>query len=164
MTDNKNTASFMIRFTQKIFEDSSGEQNVQWRGKISHIQGGKEKNFSELDEALSFIQENLTSLTISSTSDKTKEEQEGILSKSFDIWKKMAKNTPKMMMEAIKDPQGQVEQIRDQLSDVGEEISKKVDIDSWRNASRSDMNAILQEMKSISKNIAELDRKIENLK
>ena len=143
MPDNKNTASFMIRFTQQFFEDNTGEENVQWRGKISHIQGGKEKNFSELEDALSFIQENLTSLTLSSTSHKTKEEQDGLLSKSFDIWKKMAKNAPKMMMETIKDPQAQVANIKEQLTDVGEEIGQKLEIDSWRTASRSDIQNIL---------------------
>ena len=154
----------MIRFTQKIYQDSQGEENVQWRGKISHIQGGKEKNFSELEDALAFMQENLASLTLSSTSHKSKEEQEGLLSKSFDIWKKVAKNTPKMMMDAIKDPQGQVEQIREQLTDVGEEIGQKLDIDSWRNASRSDMNHILNEMKSISSKLSALDKKVDSLK
>tara|TARA_B100000497_G_C7688709_1_gene418038 strand:- start:1281 stop:1778 length:498 start_codon:yes stop_codon:yes gene_type:complete len=164
MPDNKNTASFMIRFTQQFFEDNTGEENVQWRGKISHIQGGKEKNFSELEDALSFIQENLTSLTLSSTSHKTKEEQDGLLSKSFDIWKKMAKNAPKMMMETIKDPQAQVANIKEQLTDVGEEIGQKLEIDSWRTASRSDIQNILSEMKSISDKIVLLDKKIDKIK
>ncbi|MEE9371661.1 MAG: hypothetical protein V3V00_01265 [Saprospiraceae bacterium] len=161
---DKNTASFMIRFTQQIFKDESGEENVQWRGKISHVQGGKERNFLALEDALGFMQENLTSLTLSTTSHKTKEEQEGILSKSFDIWKKMAKNAPKMIMETIKDPQGQVANIKEQLSDVGEEIGQKLEIDSWRTASRSDMHTILSEMKSMSTKIDNLEKKIDKIK
>ena len=43
------TASFMLRFTQKIFNSESGEPQVQWRGNIRHVQGGEEKRFSDFD-------------------------------------------------------------------------------------------------------------------
>jgi hypothetical protein len=38
------TASFMVRFNQKIFEEN-GESKVQWRGKVSHVQGGEDMSF-----------------------------------------------------------------------------------------------------------------------
>jgi len=38
-TNNKQTASFMVRFNQSIYEDN-GEAEVQWRGKVSHVQDG----------------------------------------------------------------------------------------------------------------------------
>ena len=34
-------ASFMVRFNQQIFKEN-GDANLQWRGKINHIQGGGE--------------------------------------------------------------------------------------------------------------------------
>ena len=159
-----NTASFMLRFTQQLFEDSSGEENISWRGKISHVQGGEEKNFSEVEDAIAFIQEKLTGLTLSSTSHKSKEEQEGLLGKSFEIWKKMAKNAPKMVMETIKDPQSQVANLKEQLTDVGEEIGQKLEIDSWRTASRSDVKDLLHEMRSLRKQVTAIESKLDQLK
>jgi len=66
MAKGDQTASFLLRFTQKIFEDEKGESNVQWRGKVSHVQGNDIKNFSELTDAMDFIQEKLSQLTLSS--------------------------------------------------------------------------------------------------
>jgi hypothetical protein len=158
------TASFMLRFTQKIFEDDQGEANVQWRGKISHVQGGDEKSFSQFEEAISFIQEKLANLTLKTTADKTKEEQEGILSKSFDIWKKMAMNTPKMVMDAIKDPKSQVAQIREQIEDVGEEIGQKLEIDTWRAATKSDVKLVMDEISKLSAEVSKLNKRLDKIK
>ena len=47
------TASFLVRFQQRIFEEN-GESEVQWRGKISHVQDGEEQRFSDFNDALSF--------------------------------------------------------------------------------------------------------------
>ena len=58
------TASFMLRFTQKIFQNEDGESQVQWRGNIRHVQGGDEKRFSEFDDAVTFIQGKLAEMTI----------------------------------------------------------------------------------------------------
>lgn len=49
------TASFMVRFNQIIFEDK-GESKVQWRGKVSHVQGGDDQSFSDFNDAVKFIQ------------------------------------------------------------------------------------------------------------
>jgi hypothetical protein len=108
-TKKDETASFMLRFTQKIFENEQDEPQVQWRGNIRHVQGGDEKRFSEFDDAVNFIQEKLAEMTIQQMEDKSPEEQKGILSKSFDLWKKMTLNAPKMVMETIKDPKRGVE-------------------------------------------------------
>jgi uncharacterized protein YukE len=163
MSKSNNTASFMLRFTQKIFEDDQGESDIQWRGKISHVQGGDEKNFTKMEDAISFIQTKLTKLTLNTTSDKSKEEQEGILSKSFDIWKKMAINTPKMVMDAIKDPKSQVAQIKDQLTDVTEDISQKLEIDTWRTASKADFKSVVDQLQALSKQVDSLNDKIDKL-
>ena len=100
---NNETASFVIRFTQKIFEDDQGESQIQWRGNIRHVQGGDEKRFSKFEEVTEFIQKRLADLTVQALQDKSPEEQKGILSKSFDLWKKMAAATPKMVMDTIKE-------------------------------------------------------------
>ena len=58
------TASFVLRFNQKIFHTEEGDPQVQWRGNIRHVQGGDEQRFSEFDEVVQFIQGKLAELTI----------------------------------------------------------------------------------------------------
>ena len=161
------TASFMVRFNQNIFDDEQGESNVQWRGQISHVQDGDKVNFSEIKDALSFMQEKLAALTLDATGDKTPEEQEGILTKSFDMWKKMTASYPKLMMDAIKDPKAQITQLQgqisNQLSSVGGEISQKIENTSWRAATKSDLDRLLEKMDSMSKEMVKLNKKVNKL-
>lgn len=160
------TASFVVRFTQKIFQEN-GEDKVQWRGKISHVQGDEQQNFTDFHDAISFIQEKLAALTLQATEDKSPEEQDGILTKSFEIWKKMAQATPKMIFDTLKDPKKQVahiqDQIQDQITQVSEEISSKVEIDQWRNATKSDFKKVMESLKTMSKEIKQLNEKIDRL-
>jgi len=101
---------------------------------------------SRMVRLLTFIQEKLTTLTKEATSDKTVEEQEGIIEKSLDIWKKVRATGPKLILDTLKDPKKQVNQlqgqIQDQLAHVSEEISSKVEIDQWRAASKSDFKQV----------------------
>lgn len=161
------TASFMVRFNQNIFDDDTGESNVQWRGQISHVQDGDKINFSEIKDALDFMQKKLAALTIDATEDKTPEEQEGILTKSFDMWKKMAASYPKLVMDAIKDPKAQIAQIQgqiqNQLTNVGGEISQKIENTSWRTVTKSDLDQLTDKMDKMSKLIARIDRKMNKI-
>jgi len=161
------TASFMLRFTQKIFENESGEPQIQWRGNIRHVQGGDEKRFSEFDDVVTFIQSHLQDLTIQAMEDKSPEEQKGILSKSFDLWKRMAAEAPKMVLDTIKDPKKQVaqiqDQIQDQISQVKDEIGQKLDFDSWLTSSKSDSKLIMEHLEKLSKDISKLNKKVEKL-
>lgn len=160
------TASFMVRFNQKIFEEN-GEANVQWRGKISHVQSGVDKNFSDFNDALVFMQEKLAELTSEATKHQPKEEQEGILQKSFLVWKTMKAVAPKMILDTIKDPKKQIsniqDQLQDQISNIGEEISEKVQLDEWRNASRADFNKIQTSISELSKELKKLSNKVDKL-
>ena len=167
-TKKEETASFMLRFTQKIFEGEEGEHQVQWRGNIRHVQGGDEKRFSEFDDVVAFIQSKLQDLTIQAMEDKTPEEQKGILAKSFDLWKKMAAEAPRLVMDTIKDPKKQVAQIQgqiqDQISHVKEEIGHKLDLDSWLNSTKSDSRLIMEKLETLSKEVAALNKKVDKLK
>lgn len=161
------TASFMLRFNQKIFESEKGEAEVQWRGSIRHVQGGDEKRFSEFDDVVKFIQSKLQDLTIQAMEDKTPEEQKGILAKSFGLWKRMATEAPKLVLDTIKDPKKQVAQIQDQIQDqishVKEEIGQKLDLDSWMSSSKSDAQDIMDQLEMITKEIATLNKKVDKL-
>ncbi len=160
------TASFMVRFNQNIFEED-GESKVQWRGKISHVQEGDEQNFTDFNDALIFMQRKLANLTKEATKDKTTEQQEGILQKSLYMWKTMKEVGPKVLMETIKDPKKQLSQFQDQIqgqiSSIGEEISEKVQIDEWRNASRSDYKKVKKSINELSAQIKQLSEKIDDI-
>lgn len=158
------TASFMVRFNQKIFKED-GESKVQWRGKISHVQDGDEKRFSDFNDALAFMQNKLSQLTNAAIKDHPSEDQENILQKSLSMWKTMREAAPKMLKETIKDPKKQIsniqEQLQDQISNIGDEISEKVHIDEWRNASRSDLKKMNNSISSLSDEIQKLSKKID---
>lgn len=159
------TASFLVRFTQKIYEDGGGKPAVQWRGKISHVQGGDQTNFTEFEDVIEFMQDKLSIMTMQSVEDKTPEEQDGILNKSLDIWKKLSANAPKLVLETIKDPKKQVAQIQDQLSQVGDEIGHKLDMDTrkWRSASKSDFENVLSALQTLTKQVGALSDKVDSL-
>ena len=161
------TASFIVRFNQKIFEEN-GEDNVQWRGKVSHIQGGEDQNFTDFNDALVFMQEKLADLTQEATKNEPKEKQDGILKKSFSMWKTMKEVAPQMIMETIKDPKKQIsniqDQIQDQISYIGDEIGEKVQIDTWRKASRADYHKIQDAIKELSKELKDLSTKVDAIK
>ena len=157
------TSSFVIRFTQKIFNDDQGEAQLQWRGKISHVQGGDQESFSDFEEAIQFMQNKLSDLTKENIKDKTTKEKEGLLTKSLDIWKKVARNTPKIVMEAIKDPKAQVTQIQEQISHVGDEISERFELDDWKVVTKNDFKQMTDIVQQLSKDVKDLTKKVNKL-
>lgn len=161
------TASFVLRFTQKIFQNEQEESEVQWRGNIRHVQGGQEKRFSEFNEVVNFIQEKLADLTIQAMGEKSPEEQKGILATSFELWKRMSTTYPKMVLDTIKDPKSGVEQIQDevnqQLKGVKDTISARLDPDAWKPATKSDLQEVLQMMEKLSKEVHALNKKVDKM-
>ncbi|MFC7357528.1 hypothetical protein ACFQO1_07500 [Jejudonia soesokkakensis] len=154
------TASFMIRFNQKIFEEK-GQANVQWRGKVSHVQGGEDLSFSDFKEAVAFMQERLANLTKEAAKEHPKEEQEGILKKSLSMWKTMAKEGPKVFMDTIKDPRKSVDHLKEQLTEFGGEMMEKVPLDEWRSASKSDIVDIHSAIRQLSSQVQKLSSKVD---
>ena len=177
-TKKDETASFVLRFTQKIFQNEQGEPQLQWRGNMRHVQSGEEKNFSKFEEVTQFIQTTLTDLTVQAMEHKSPEEQKGILAKSFDLWKKMAMETPKIVMDSIKDPKKQAnhikeqlqEQFQEQLHQVSDAFNQKLDdakqkleVDEWRGASKSDFKSMMKLLEQMSMEINTLNEKVDKL-
>lgn len=159
-------ASFMVRFNQQIFEENE-EAKIQWRGKITHVQDGEEKRFSDFNDALVFMQNKLASLTEEATKHETSEKQESILDKSLSMWKTIKDVGPKVIRDTLKDPKKQLSHLQDEIQDkitiIGDEISEKVQINEWRNASRSDFNKIQNQIESLSTEIKKLSKKMDTL-
>lgn len=162
MTKKAQTASFMVRFTQKIY-DENGESKVQWRGNASYVQGGEDINFTDFNNVVAFIQRHLGKLTMEATDDRTTEEQENILTKSLSLFKSVAASGPKIIKETLKDPRKQVATLQDQLSEYGEELLEKMPIDQWRNASKSDFKSILEHLEKLTNTVENLTKKVDAL-
>ena len=159
-------ASFMVRFNQKIYTED-GDAKVQWRGKVSHVQDGDEKRFTDFNDALVFMQEKLAQLTNEATKNEPKEERENILQKSFSMFKTVREVAPQFLKETIKNPKKQFsniqEQIQDQIENLGEEISEKVQFDQWKKASRSDYHELQKSIETLSKEIKKLNIKVDKI-
>ena len=157
------TTSFVVRFTQNIFKNEQDKSDIQWRGSISHVQGEEKINFVEFQDALEFMQGILENSTRESIIDQPEEEQEDLLTKSIELWKKMALTGPKMVLEVIKDPKKQMAQIQDQISQVGDEISQRVEIDAWRGASKADFNKLFDSLNQLNNRLDDLENKVDSL-
>ena len=161
------TASFVIRFRQMIFESDSGESEIQWRGNIRHVQGGDEKRFSEFSEVIDFVQGKLSDLTFQAVEDKSPEEQISIIDKSLEFWKKMAIDGPKMVLETIKDPKTHVaqlqQQIQEQIHDVGDSIGQKLDLDLFKKFTGQENKEIMEKLNSLETTISDLSKKVDKL-
>ncbi|MEL6122940.1 MAG: hypothetical protein AAFR14_04405 [Bacteroidota bacterium] len=159
------TTSFLVRFTQQLFDDGDGSSDVQWRGKISHVQGDDQASFTDFADVISFMQDKLSIMTMRSVEDKSPEEQDGILNKSLDIWKRLSASAPKLVLDTIKDPKKQVAQIQDQLSQVGDELGHKLDKDTrkWRTATKTDLEQVLSAVESLSVQVKQLGEKVDEI-
>ena len=115
--NQRDIASFVLRFTQDIFADPSGDPRVQWRGHIRHVQSDEEFHFTELAEALHFLRKSLTQLTLDSSPQDDKPRQEKIMRESFKFWDDFAKSYSEMLVQAVEQTVKQTEALNKQMSD-----------------------------------------------
>ena len=116
--DQRSIASFMIRFTQHIWRDAEDEPQVQWRGQINHVQGDEQVTFTDLTEALDFIQRHLAQLTMDATSSENERDQEEVLDKSYILWEQFAETYSNMVFEAMRNTLNQSEAIKNQMDEA----------------------------------------------
>jgi hypothetical protein len=158
------TASFVLRLSQKIFEEEDGEPHIEWRGNIRHVQSGDEARFSNFEDAQEFVQQRLTNMTMKAVEGKPEADQKGILSKSFDFWKKVATATHKIVMDSIKDPKKQAahiqEQIQEQFHHISDLVGQKLDDTMILNHGKSD---IIDKLEHLSQKMDIMQKKLDEL-
>ena len=158
--DQRNIASFTLRFTQHLWEDPKGEPQVQWRGQIRHVQGDEEITFTELTDALQFIHRHLTQLTLEATSGDSKMEQEKVLHESFKLWEQFASSYSNMMFEAIERTMKQSETLKEQMDEaVGQALR------TWQFpvTSEKEQDKILQAINDLNAEVDKLSKKVSAL-
>ena len=83
------------------------------------------------------------------------------------MWKTIKDVGQKVIRDTLKDPKKQLSHLQDEIQDkitiIGDEISEKVQINEWRNASRSDFNKIQNQIESLSTEIKKLSKKMDTL-
>ena len=158
------TASFVLRFTQKLYKSEDGEPQIQWRGNVRHVQTGDEKRFSDVNKATAFIQGKLAELTVNAMENKSPEEQKGILSKSFDMWKKMALETPKIVATTLKDPKKGMAQIQSQISQASEFIESTFEEAKESLPEMPDLRSGQKEHAAVMKKLEEMSARMEKMR
>lgn len=177
MAENKEeTASFVLRVSQKIYKEENGELQVQWRGNIRHVQSGQETRLSSFEGVQEFVQSKLSDLTLKAIEDKPEEEQKGIIAKSFDFWKKVANATPKLVIDSIKDPKKQAHHIQEQIQEqlyqfsdvishkIEEKIGGKLDIENYLSSSKPEIKQMIQMLAGLTEKVEKLSKQVESLK
>jgi hypothetical protein len=119
----RNIASFVLRFTQDLWQDAGGSPRVRWRGHIRYVQGNREDRFTDFAEAVTFMQRNLAELTLDAISGKNMN-QEDTLRESFKFWEDFSAVYSGMMFEAMEQSLKQSEAVKQQMQDVVEQTIK----------------------------------------
>ena len=68
-----------------------------------------------------------------------------------------------MAIETIKDPRKGVAQIQEQISQVGEDIGQRLEIDDWRGVKKSDYNDLKDALQQVTTQLASLHDKVDKL-
>jgi hypothetical protein len=118
MKPQREVASFVLRFTQDLWQDSQGEPRVEWRGQVRHVQNGEELRFHNLADAVTFIQDALLNLTKNCIPTDDKIYQEKAMQESFKLWEKFAQNYTSMIVEAVQQTVKQSEAIQKQMNEA----------------------------------------------
>jgi hypothetical protein len=118
MDTQRSVASFMLRFTQDLWKDENGDPQVQWLGRINHVQGDEEVRFTDFTEALTFIQNQLQDLTHRAVPGATPAFREKALNESFKLWERFTADYTELVLKGMQDAFNRSRDIQDQVGDT----------------------------------------------
>jgi len=158
MSMDRSIASFVVRFTQELWRDTQGEPHVQWRGQIRHVQGDEEASFTNLADALAFMQHHLAQLTSNSVPGGNTVEQEKVLRESFKLWEQFASTYSDMMFEAMERTLKQSEALKQQMDEAVEKSLR-----AWKLPTQADQGQIVEALNGLQAQVQALAEKIDQL-
>jgi hypothetical protein len=156
MTKPHNVASFVLRFTQELWQDPQGEPHVRWRGHIRHVQGDEEERFTDFAEAVTFIQRYLTELTVDSLAGDESASHEKVFRENFKFWQQFASSYSNMMYQAMEQTVRQSETFKDHM----DEATKQA-LNAWQLPGQLNQEKILEALNSLQAQIQTLTDRIE---
>lgn len=124
MKGQRDTASFVLRFTQDLWRDQEGEPRIEWRGQVRRVQDGEEMRFTDLADAMNFIQESLLKVTMNAVPKEDKKYQDKALRESLKMWEKFAENYTSLMVDAMQQTMKQSESFQRQMKTAVEQTLK----------------------------------------
>lgn len=159
-----NIASFVLRFTQELWQDPEREPHVRWRGHIRHVQGDEEKRFVDFAEALMFIQMYLTQLTMDALTGYGKMSQERILGESFNLWHKVASSYSDMMLQSMEQTLRQSEAFREQVDETRQQLWRMWQIPKAQPTNQEELLTMIRELQvqvqSLSYKVDQLEKEL----
>ena len=158
MTKMHNVASFVLRFTQEMWQDTQGEPHVRWRGHIRHVQGDEEERFTDFAEAVTFIQRYLTALTADSLAGDKNVSQEKVFQESFKLWEQFASSYSDMMFQAMKQTVKQSETIKEHLDETTRQA-----LNAWQLPGQPNQKKILEALNTLQEQMQALTDRFEKL-
>lgn len=166
MKGQRDTASFVLRFTQDLWQDQKGEPRIEWRGRVQRVQDGEEIRFTDLSDAMNFIQESLLKVTMNAVPKEDKMYQDKAMRESLKIWEKLAENYTNLMVEALQRTMKQSESFQRQLNDAVEQAMRPWWLMGFtppidRKSKESEVNTATQDQ--LQQTLAALQAQIETL-
>src|SRR5690348_13937830 len=119
-----NVASFVLRFTQELWQDAEGEPRVQWRGHIRHVQGDEEDRFIDFAEAVTFIQRHLTQLTLGALSGDQTLDPLKMFKESLQIWDQFTTAYTGVAFDALEQTMKQTHVVKEQIDQATQRAFK----------------------------------------
>lgn len=172
MKGQRDIASFVLRFTQEMWQDDQGDPRVEWRGHIRHVQGDEEFHFTELNEALQFIQKALMQLTMDTVPKDNKPFQDKAMRESFKLWETFAQSYADMMVQAMERTVKQSEAVSRQLTETVEQawrpwwlmgLTPSGKAEAQQGLSPEDQQRLMQTLLTMQEQLEILARKVNNL-
>jgi hypothetical protein len=157
----RDIASFVLRFTQDLWQDAQGEPHVEWRGHIRHIQGDEEVRFTDFSEAVTFIQRYLMQLTLGTLAalpEGDQMDQEKTLHESFKLWEKFASSYTDMMFDAVEQTIKQSEAFKKQMDEAVTESLK-----AWKPPAQAESGQIIEMLQALQAQVQTLGDKVDSL-
>ncbi|MBN1955955.1 MAG: hypothetical protein JW900_13025 [Anaerolineae bacterium] len=150
----RDIASFVLRFTQELWQDTEGEPQVQWRGYIQHVQSDQETHFSHFAEAVGFVQQRLAELTMESVQGNQAIDREKAMHSSLAFWEEFAANYTNVMLETIAKSRALKKQM---------DRAFRQAMDGWRGAATPGQREVLEGLQGLQAQVDGLAAKIDRL-
>jgi gas vesicle protein len=157
----RDIASFLVRFTQDLWQDAQGDPQVHWRGHIRHIQGDEEVRFTSFTEAVDFIQRYLAQLTLGALDTLPggdKMDQEKTLRESFKLWEEFASSYTEIMFKTMEQTLKQSQAFTHQMDEAVQQALK-----SWRLPVQADQAQIIEAVNNLQAQVEALAKKVEGM-
>jgi hypothetical protein len=173
MKGQRDIASFVLRFTQDLWRDDGGDPRVEWRGHIRRVQDGEELRFTDIAEAMNFIQNSLMQVTANAVPKEDQPYREKAMRESLKMWEKFAESYTSIFVDAVEKSVQQSEVFQKQINEVlkpwwlmgmpGQSSEKSGQAEATQERSAGTDGQILQTLAALQAQIKELNDKVDRL-